>query len=319
MDSEIRLSARALAIVERALADHEALRIAETRLDGGGRLVDFGVRARGGLEAGRVLALACMADLGRVDLAPHDPAIWDGPAVCVRTDQPVLACMASQYAGWRISVGKFFAMGSGPMRAAAAKEPLFEKLGIGAHEPAVVGVLETSKLPGYEVFEHVASACGVSRDQVTLLVAPTASLAGTFQVVARSVETALHKLMELKFDITAVESAWGVAPLPPPAANDIAAIGRTNDAILYGGQVTLWVRSDDEELRTIGPHVPSSASSDHGRPFEEVFRDYGGDFYKIDPHLFSPGVVRFVNLATGRTFVFGRVMSDVLRRSFEGS
>jgi methenyltetrahydromethanopterin cyclohydrolase len=130
------------------------------------------------------------------------------------------------------------------------------------------------------------------------------------------VETALHKLHELKFDLGRVESGWGVAPLPPPAADDLSGIGRTNDSILYGAQVTLWVRGDDESLRQIGPQIPSNSSTDHGEPFAKIFQRAGHDFYKIDPLLFSPAVVTFANLDTGNSFTFGRLLPEVIRRSF---
>jgi methenyltetrahydromethanopterin cyclohydrolase len=126
----------------------------------------------------------------------------------------------------------------------------------------------------------------------------------------------LHKLHEIGFDLTTIQSAWGTAPLPPVAKNDLQGIGRTNDAVLYGGDVTLWVRSDDKALSELGPQVPSSASSDFGEPFESIFARYEYDFYKIDPHLFSPAAITFHNLNSGRTHRFGELRPDVLRRSF---
>ena len=156
----------------------------------------------------------------------------------------------------------------------------------------------------------------VSAEHLTLLVAPTTSIAGTTQIVARSVETALHKLHELKFDVAQVVSGYGVAPLPPVTPDFVQAIGRTNDAILYGAKVTLWVRADDEVLAHIGPKVPSAASKDHGAPFAEVFTRYNGEFYKIDPLLFSPAEVEFRNLKTGTCHRFGRVEPALLRKSF---
>jgi methenyltetrahydromethanopterin cyclohydrolase len=151
---------------------------------------------------------------------------------------------------------------------------------------------------------------------LTLLIAPTASIAGTIQVVARSVETALHKLLELGYDLRQVVSAYGHAPLPPIAKDDFAAIGRTNDAILYGGEVTLWVRGKDETLLSVGPKAPSCTSRDHGRPFAEIFAHYDHDFYKIDPHLFSPAVVNFYNLDTGKAHRFGHTLPRVIHESF---
>jgi methenyltetrahydromethanopterin cyclohydrolase len=145
---------------------------------------------------------------------------------------------------------------------------------------------------------------------------PTASVAGGVQIVARSVETALHKLAELKFDLSRIVSAHGTAPLPPVAAGDLAAIGRTNDAILYGARVILAVTGDDASLEAIGPHVPSSASHDHGEPFSAIFARYNNDFYAVDPHLFSPAEVAFQNVETGMVHAYGRVADDVVARSF---
>ena len=284
---------------------------------GGARVFDCGAKAMGSLEAGRVLAEICLADLGRVEITAGRADLWPGPAVTIRTDQPVLACMASQYAGWQVTGEKYFAMGSGPMRAAARREPLFEHLGMIETATRVVGVLETSKLPPDAVCASIAEQCGVSRENVTLLVARTASLAGTVQVVARTVETALHKLHALQFDLTRIVSGFGTAPLPPIAKDDVEGIGRTNDAVLYGGDVTLWVRGDDESLVELGPKIPSSSSSDYGQPFCEVFERYGRDFYKIDPMLFSPAVVTLINLDTGRSHRFGELRPDVLERSFQ--
>jgi len=177
-------------------------------------------------------------------------------------------------------------------------------------------VLESRHMPPSDVIELIARDCGVQPAAVTLLVAPTASQAGTVQIVARSIETALHKLCELGFDLSRVESGWGVAPLPPVAGDDLAAIGRTNDAILYGGEVTLWVRGDDASLEAIGPRIPSNASPDHGQPFREIFERYDRDFYRVDPQLFSPATVTLANLDTGRCRRFGETMPEVLQRSF---
>lgn len=282
----------------------------------GARVIDCGGAVPGSLGAGLMLARACLADRGEVSYVPCPIAEIGGPSVQVATDDPVRACLASQYAGWQVSVGKFFAMGSGPMRALAAREEIFQHIP-GKEEAAVaVGILETHKHPTEEVIAAIVAKLPTVAEHLTLLVAPTTSLAGTTQVVARSVETALHKLHELKFDVAQVVSGYGIAPLPPVATDFMHAIGRTNDAILYGGTATLWVRADDELLAAIGPKVPSNSSKDHGAPFAEVFGRYGGDFYKIDPLLFSPAVVELRNLKTGRTHRFGKVEPALLKKSF---
>lgn len=294
----------------------ERLNITVLQSADGARVVDCGIEAAGGLEAGRLMAEVCLADLGRVAVQQGSVGDWSGPLVTIQTDQPLLACMASQYAGWQITAENFFGMGSGPMRAVARREPLFEQIGYKELSDRVVGVLETSKLPTPEVCRKIAEQCQVTPDHVILLAARTASVAGTVQVVARSVETALHKLHELGYNLANIASGFGSAPLPPIAADDLAGIGRTNDAILYGGRVTLWVRDADARLAEIGPRVPSNASRDFGEPFAEVYERCGRDFYKIDPLLFSPAVVTLVNLASGRVHRYGQLRPDVLSKSF---
>ncbi len=312
------LNERASQLADQFAAEAAALRVGVSRSGGGARLLDCGVAAAGGLGAGLGLARICLAGRAEVGLVPGGFPGLPGPAVQVASDDPVVACMASQYAGWQVSAGKFFAMGSGPMRAAYGKEEVFQHVPGRESSPVAVGVLETRKVPTEEVIAYLSEKLALPADRLTLLFAPAASIAGTVQVVARALETALHKLYELKFDLAQVVSGFGTAPLPPVAADEVQAIGRTNDAILYGGQVTLWVRGDDEQIAAVGPRVPSSSSPDHGAPFAEIFERYGRDFYKVDPMLFSPALIAFNNLKTGRCQTFGRLEPDVLRRSFFG-
>ena len=310
------LNRRAIAIVESLLARAEEFRVIEHCIAGGARYIDCGIEARGGLLTGIELARICLGGLGQVSIAPGELGGKAIPLVQVVTDHPVRACLAAQYAGWALKEGKFFAMGSGPMRAAAGSEAIFDVIGFREPAEQVVGVLETRKPPPEAIVAKVAEACQVEPSAVTLLASPTASLAGGLQIVARSVETALHKLAELKFDLTRIISAHGTAPLPPVAANDLAAIGRTNDAILYGARVILAVTGDDASLEAIGPAVPSSASRDHGEPFAAIFARYNHDFYAVDPQLFSPAEITFENIETGKAHTFGQVTPGTLVRSF---
>jgi len=293
-----------------------ALRIAVHPLACGTKVLDCGIKTPGGLQAGLALARICLAGQAEVSLAPGEVSGIGCPQIQVASDNPIVACMASQYAGWQISVGKFFAMGSGPMRAAYGKEDVFEHIPGKEQSPVAVGCLESRKVPDDAVAEHIATALGIPAGKVTLLAAPASSIAGAVQVVARSIETALHKLHELKFDLNQVLSGFGSAPLPPIAKDQLTAIGRTNDAILYGGRVTLWVNAEDDVIREIGAQVPASASPDYGEPFAAIFDRYEQDFYKIDPMLFSPAEIVFCNLKTGRSFAFGRTRDEVLLKSF---
>lgn len=293
------------------------LKIAEQKLPSGVRILDFGAAVPGGWEAGRLLAELCMGGLARVKLARHSLSPT-GTGVEVWTDFPLQACLGAQYAGWPISDGDYFAMGSGPFRAARGKEKVLEELGLVEEAKQTIGILETKKTPSDEVAQRIAAACRVDSAGLTLAIAPTSCLAGMIQIVARSVETCLHKLHELHIPLSPIVSACGFAPLPPATSKDRIAMGWTNDCVLYGAQVTLWWDGPSVDWQTLGPQIPSSASSDYGRPFGEIFEAYGRDFYRIDPLLFSPAQVTIVDRASGKTWTFGAPNSEILKRAFEG-
>ena len=310
------MNERAWALSDRCVERATELRIAVHALPGGARVIDAGVNVAGGFAAGRALTELCMGGLGRVQFAPLTIGGDTWPGVMVWTDHPAESCMASQYAGWAIDPEGFFAMGSGPLRAKARVErELFGKLDYAEDATRGVLVLESRTLPTDEVAAWVARKAGVADGAVTFAVAPTASLAGGVQIVARVIETGLHKMDTVGFDVRRVVSAMGSAPLAPTARSDMRAIGRTNDCILYGGQARYTVQADDDELAQLAVRLPASASSDYGTPFYDIFKRYDNDFYKIDPMLFSPAEVWLTSATSGRTFHAGRLNPEVLRAS----
>jgi methenyltetrahydromethanopterin cyclohydrolase len=314
----LSLNQRAHELADRLADEADALRIAVRTLPDGPRLMDCGSAVPGGLEAGRRFAEITMGGLGSVTFAP---LVIEGrwlPALTVVTDHPALACLGSQYAGWKLDRDGYFAMASGPGRALIRAEDLFDDLDVDERASTAVLCLEARDEPPQALAAYVAERAGVAPADLTLLFAPTASLAGGVQVAARIVETALHKLHEIEFDVRRVVSGFGSCPLPPVSRTDPEAIGRTNDAVLYGGQVELTVDAPDDELEALVDRVPSSASRDHGEPFGKVLERADWDFYKIDPLLFSPAEVRLVGVASGRSFHAGSVDLDVLERSFRG-
>ena len=310
------LNARAWDLVDEILVKDKELRVLPQKMSCGASVVDFGVEAQGSLQAGLRLAEVCMSGLAKVRLTHHSIGTYGWPKVSVWTDHPIEACLFSQYAGWSVARDDYFAMCSGPIRACSASEPLFHQLDYQENFYCCVGVLETSKLPTSEIISYMSQKVNIEPRNLLLLVAKTSSLAGNLQIVARSVETAMHKLFEIGFDVRRVVSASGIAPLPPVAKNDLEGIGRTNDAILYGASVTLLVTGDDETLRDLGPKVPSSSSSMYGKPFREIFESVGHDFYKIDPMMFSPAQVVLQNIDTGSVFCYGTLDENLLLKSF---
>ncbi len=317
--TDLHLNERAWTIADELESRADELRIAVTRLPSGSRVIDAGVDTPGGLGAGIGLARLCMAGLGNISI--NSLLIGDTPYAGIRvwTDHPAVACMASQYAGWAIKVEKYFAMASGPLRAQARVETeLFDKLGYSERADRGVLVLEGRKLPDDGVAKYVAEKSGLAPSAITFAIAPTASLAGGVQVVARSLETGLHKMETVGFDVTRVVSGIGTAPIPPVAKDDLHAIGRTNDCVLYGGAARFTIDASDAELEDLAKKLPASSSGDYGTPFYDIFKRYEGDFYKIDKLLFSPGEVWLTSATSGRTFHGGKLDPGVLRKSLFG-
>ena len=316
----VSVNALAAPRVAELVAGAAALRLGCSASAGGATLVDAGIAARGGLEAGRRIAEICMGGLGSVALVPGDAEIGGFTQVHVHTANPVIACLASQYAGWSLAHGEgkgaFRALASGPGRAIARREPLFDELGYADRFERAVFVLEVDRAPPEPVVDKVARDCALAPDRITFVLTPTTSLAGTVQIVARALEVALHKAHALGFALDRIVDGTGAAPLPPPAPEFLTAMGRTNDAILFGARVLLHVAGSDAEAERLARDLPAAASRDYGRPFAQVFRDYEFDFYKIDPMLFAPAEVSVCNLGSGRTFRGGRRDAARLAESF---
>ncbi len=307
MSEPISLNRDAWDLFEKLCGAAESLRLGVSRGSLGEHLVDAGAAHPGGIEAGRRIAEICMGGLGRVTLA-HDAALARWPlTLAVASSQPVLACLASQYAGWSLAHEKFFALGSGPARALARKEKLFEELGYADRADHAVLVLESAKPPPAAIVEKVATDCGLAPDRLGILYAPTQSLAGAVQVVARVLEVALHKAHELHFPLDRIQDGAAAAPLAPPHPDFITAMGRTNDAIIFGGRVHLFVTGPEDEAKALAERLPSATSRDYGRPFAEIFRAVKGDFYAIDGALFSPAAAIVTALDTGRSFHAGQI------------
>jgi methenyltetrahydromethanopterin cyclohydrolase len=323
MTSALGLNERAYRLVDALIADAAALRLGVSRGEAGECLIDAGAGHQGGIAAGLRLAAICLGELGEVRLTT-DPTLPRWPwTISVASSNPVTACLASQYAGWSLAEGtgkgSFFALGSGPARALARKEKLFEELGYEETAQKAVLVLESDKAPPPPLVKRIAEACGVAAADLVILYAPTQSLAGGVQVVARVLEVALHKAHELHFPLERIVDGLGAAPLPPPHPDFVAAMGRTNDAIIFGGRVHLFVTGPASEARDLAVAMPASKSRDYGRPFAETFKAVKGDFYAIDPMLFSPAAVTVTAIETGESFFAGAVDAGLLDASFGGS
>jgi len=280
-------------------------------------LIDAGIEAKGGLLVGGVITEICLGGLGNAEIFTSQYDDLELSSISVYTDHPAIATLGSQFAGWQIRMGDYFAMGSGPARALALKpKELYKKIEYEDKADVAVLVLETAKEPPDSVIAQISDQCRVTPNSLTLILVPTTTLAGSTQVSGRVMETGLHKLTKLGLDPKSVTRGCGYAPIAPPHPDFAEAMGRTNDAILYAG-VTCYTthQDDDTKLEELVKKAPSSASKSYGKPFLKIFKDANCDFYRIDPGLFAPAVLIVNNAKTGSTFKAGKVNIDVLKKS----
>ena len=303
-------------LLKKLIENANKLRVDVQKIKNGCTIVDAGINVPGGIEAGRIIAEICLGGMGNVSIS-HSPYTKNWPlTVNVHTANPVLACLGSQYAGWSLSHEKYYALGSGPARSVCVKEELFSELEYKDEASKTVLVIENDKIPPVEIIEKVANACSLKPANLTVIVTPTSSIAGGFQVVARVLEVAMHKAHALHFPLEDIVDGSGSAPVCPPHPDFIKAMGRTNDAILFAGQVHLFVKGSDEAAEKLAKELPSSTSKDYGKPFAEIFKEYEYDFFKVDAMLFSPASVIVTAVESGKSFRAGKLDEALLDKSF---
>ena len=318
MSIALSVNKMAWKIAQKFIDNSEFYGVAVSKSTAGAIIVDAGVNAPGGFQAGKKLTELCVGGAGKAQLGFKTYGNMVFPSITVTSDFPAIAMLGSQFAGWRIKEPDGnIAIGSGPIRALALKpKDVFEEIGYRDVSDKAVITLESNVLPSDALIEKVTSASNVKAENLIVVVAPTASIAGLTQVAGRVIEVGIHKLKTLGLNPKVIRYAMGYAPIPPVGMDFEVAMARTNDAILYGGTVYLTADYDDESaLQTMVNQTPSMASKDYGKPFLQIFREADKDFYKIDHGLFAPAVIMINNSKTGRTFKAGQINPKVLAQS----
>jgi methenyltetrahydromethanopterin cyclohydrolase len=307
--------------VDQMIENVDELNLAVEKLDNGSTVIDAGVNVTGSFKAGELYTKVCLGGLADVGISiPGDLSENLAlPSVKIKTDFPSISTLGSQKAGWSVSVGDFFALGSGPARALSLKPAeTYEEIGYEDEADIAILTLEADTIPGPDVTDMIANECDVAAEDVYILVAPTSSLVGSIQISGRVVENGTYKMLEaLHFDVNKVKYAAGIAPIAPVDADGLKAMGKTNDAVLFGGRTYYYIESEEgDDIQSLAEKLPSSASDGYGKPFYDVFKEANYDFYQIDKGMFAPAEVVINDLRTGEVFRTGYVNTDLLKKSF---
>ncbi len=282
----------------------------------GCKIVDAGINTPGSIEAGIKISEICLGGLGEVNIYPSFDLNSSFKNISVHASNPVLACLGSQYAGWSLNYKSFFALGSGPARSIAQKEEIFSKIKYKDNDSSTCLILEVDKIPPEEIVKKVSIDCKVPSKDITFILTPTTSICGTIQIVSRVLEVSIHKIHELNFPLNKILYGYASAPIPPIASDFISGMGRTNDAIIYGGKVSLGIEDEEDKIIELSRNLPSFNSKDYGKPFKKIFLDYEKDFYRIDGSLFSPACVLINSKNSGKSYISGKINIDLIESSF---
>ncbi|ELZ46219.1 N(5),N(10)-methenyltetrahydromethanopterin cyclohydrolase [Halorubrum coriense DSM 10284] len=302
----------AIELVDEALDFAGELDVVGYELDNGATVVDFGIDAAGGVEAGLLLAEIQTAGLANLRTRMGELAGAPRQYVELSTDHPAVALLCSQKAGWEVTTESGFeGLGSGPARALVGRETEFERVGYYDSAEFATLAIESTTLPDEEVAEQVAELAEVDAEGVFLPTFATGSTAGSVTTAARAAELAVFRLLEVGYEPTDVLHASGSAPLAPPTRDETEAMGRTNDALAYGGEVHLQVARDDDRFG----EIVSTASEEYGTPFVDVFEDADWDFYDVPESVFAPAQVT-VDVVDGPVYTVGETDEELLAESF---
>lgn len=317
--TSISVNRLAWKLLDKLLENADRYGVKVTKTPSGTTVMDAGIKATGGFEAGRIITEICMGGCGKAQIVFERFGDLDLPSIQICSDNPVIATLGSQYAGWQINENDYFAIGSGPARALAQKpKDVYAEIGYTDNSDKGIIILETDKTPPEKLIQRFTKDCHLSLGNLAIVLTPTTSMAGTTQISGRIVETGIHKLRRIGLNPNEIIYASGYAPLSPIHPKFAKAMARTNDSILYGGVTNYVVEHEtDDNLKELVKKAPSMASEAYGKPFIEIFKEAKNDFYKIDPNLFAPAVVTIVNASTGSVFQSGRVNAKALIDSFE--
>jgi methenyltetrahydromethanopterin cyclohydrolase len=310
----------AMRLVKEIIDRDDELGVKVIKMTCGATLIDMGLKAKGSYQAGLLYTRVTLGDMAIANLGTWklDDNFSFG-SIELFVTEPLVACLGSQIAGWQLGKGEFATIGSGPARAQGVIPTDFylDMTPYRDRNDEVVLCIQDIRYPDDSIALEVAKACKVSPENVYLLLAPSASIVGSIQVTARMVEEVCHKMHAKGFEVSKVINARGVAPIAPLVNDEVKAIGRINDAILYGGEAEFWVDAADEEIAPVIKKLVSKTSSPYyPELFGDVFERAGRDFYKIDHDFHSIAKLQIHNVRTGKSFLAGEINYDVIRKSF---
>lgn len=312
-----------LDIVRRIISSPEAIGAEVLKLRNGATVIDLGVHAPGGFEAGRLATEICLGGLGTAHLTMMTVEDLTLPAIAVTTDWPAVSTLGCQV-GYPLLEGATGIL-SGPARALALKpRELYEHIGYRDRSSTAVINLEGDSLPSEHEARLIAAECRVEPHNLYITVTPGESVADATQVAGRVLEDVTFTMYEiLHYDVKKVKNAFGTAPIAPvcmgvtePRGQELAK-ALPDDLLSYGGKAYLTLEPEPEEdVQELAERLAFESTPIFGETFHELLKQAGGDMTRIPgfPDLFRPAEIIINDSRTGRVYKAGTTSADMIRK-----
>jgi len=308
-------------IEEKIIPNKEILRIGVIKDNLGATIIDMGINYPGSWLAGKYFTEIGLGGLGEVNFCHIYIEKYKCIAVQVIVSRPLEAEMSSHVAYWRLKnpeTGKITTI-SGPIRAIKGADVYARAVDYrDPHPRKAVACIQTTKYPSNSFIKLIAREVEIDPKDIYILVAPTASIVGSIQISARTVEQVLPTLYDHNFNLNNIIHAYGIAPIAPIAKTELDAYGLVNDCVVYGNETILYVSCEDKEIISILDEIPFSKKSNndiYGLSFKEILQRCDCDWAKVPRDWDAPAKVIFHNQKSGHSFSTGKINYEMLSKS----
>lgn len=318
----ISVNERAVKLAEKMMADPEFYKVKVKKIRGA-NIIDCGVEADGGWESAKLVTEILFGGLNQVSFGVFPEKIDDiyYHSVEVYSDRVVLQQAGCNISGWELRPGKYAPVLAGPGRTVARKKgdwlEVYSDYSDKYHKAVLT--VEKGTPMGEDEVQDLIDAVGIEPQDLYIILAASGSTVCSVEVAARILEQTLHRLREEGFNLDNIVEAHGFAVIPPVAKDDLIAMGRLNDVLMYGGQSTYTVNCEDSEIEAIINKITCDKSPVYGTMFKEIYEKHGCDFYQVPLETYSPAKVVIINQKTGRVFKAGQFNLEVLAKSFNAT
>lgn len=316
------LNDMAAQIVEEQILPHaEELNVEVIKLKNGATVIDMGIHAKGGWKAGKLYTDVCLGGMGELVYQSMYIGKHIVPTAVIEVDRPAITQMCAHIAGLYLPYRGYHQPVAGPIRSITSTDHWSDCVAYRDTEAKkAVGCLQITTLPDEELAQKIADAVGKDPSDLYLLASRTSTIVGAVQIIARNIEQAFATIADHPdFPIECIVQAVGYSPIATIEDDEIIAMGRVNDCLIYGAESTLYCDCEDSLIEQMLEKLPLCKNeSVYGIPFEEMFREAGCDWAHVPRDYDAPCKVNFINVRTNHFYSAGMIHYGVLERDFMG-